>query len=79
MACLGKFGLSGQYFYNWGQVYMIYALTGDSGKHAAGVSKTYKTELVSGTAKNPTAIKLADENNPDNWYIITSDMPDSPF
>lgn len=79
LACLGKFGLNGQYFYNWGQVYMIYALTGDSGKHAAGVSKTYKTELVSGTAKNPTAIKLTDENNPDNWYIITSDMPDSPF
>lgn len=78
-SCPAKFGLNGQYFYAWGQNYMIYTLTGDTGSHAAGVSKTFKIELVEGTTKSPTAIKLIDESNPDNWFVLTASMPESLF
>lgn len=78
-ACPGKFGLNGQYFYNWGQMYMIYALTGDKGSHAAGVAKTYKIELLEGTTKQPSSIKLTDESNPNNWFVLTTSMPESLF
>lgn len=78
-ACPGKFGLNGQYFYSWGQMYMIYALTGDEGSHAAGVAKTYKIELLEGTTKQPSSIKLTDESNPNNWFVLTTSMPESLF
>lgn len=78
-ACPGKFGLNGQYFYSWGQMYMIYALTGDKGSHAAGVAKTYKIELLEGTTKQPSSIKLTDESNPNNWFVLTTSMPESLF
>lgn len=78
-ACPGKFGLNGQYFYSWGQMYMIYALTGDTGNHAAGVAKTYKIELLEGTTKQPSSIKLTDESNPNNWFVLTTSMPESLF
>lgn len=78
-ACSGKFGLNGQYFYSWGQMYMIYALTGDEGSHAAGVAKTYKIELLEGTTKQPSSIKLTDESNPNNWFVLTTSMPESLF
>lgn len=78
-SCPGKFGLNGQYFYNWGQMYMIYALTGDTGNHAAGVAKTYKIELLEGTTKQPSSIKLTDESNPNNWFVLTTSMPESLF
>lgn len=77
--CPGKFGLNGQYFYSWGQMYMIYALTGDEGSHAAGVAKTYKIELLEGTTKQPSSIKLTDESNPNNWFVLTTSMPESLF
>lgn len=78
-ACPGKFGLNGQYFYGWGQMYMIYALTGDEGTHAANVAKTYKVELIKGTTKQPSSIKLTDESNPNNWFVLTTSMPESLF
>lgn len=78
-ACPGKFGANGQYFYGWGQMYMIYALTGDQGSHAAGVAKTYKIELLEGTTKQPSSIKLTDESNPNNWFVLTTSMPESLF
>jgi hypothetical protein len=78
-ACPGKFGANGQYFYGWGQMYMIYALTGDEGSHAAGVAKTYKIELLEGTTKQPSSIKLTDESNPNNWFVLTTSMPESLF
>ena len=78
-ACPGKFGANGQYFYNWGQMYMIYALTGDKGTHAANVAKTYKVELIQGTTKQPSSIKLTDESNPNNWFVLTTSMPESLF
>lgn len=78
-ACPDKFGLNGQYFYGWGQMYMIYALTGDTGNHAAGVAKTYKIELLEGTTKQPSSIKLTDESNPNNWFVLTTSMPESLF
>lgn len=79
LACAHKFGLNGQYFYQWGQVYMAHSLTGDTGNAADKVSVTYKVELVEGTLRNPSVIKLTDIENADNWYILTRDMPDSPF
>lgn len=78
-ACPGKFNANGQYFYNWGQMYMIYALTGDEGAHAANVAKTYKVELMQGTSKQPSSIKLTDESNPNNWFVLTTSMPESLF
>lgn len=78
-ACPGKFGANGQYFYSWGQRYMIYALTGDEGTHAANVAKTYKVELIKGTTKQPSSIKLTDESNPNNWFVLTTSMPESLF
>lgn len=78
-ACLGKFGANGQFFYGRGQLYMIYALTGDEGTHAANVAKTYKVELMQGTTKQPSSIKLTDESNPNNWFVLTTSMPESLF
>lgn len=78
-ACPGKFGANGQFFYGRGQLYMIYALTGDEGTHAANVAKTYKVELMQGTTKQPSSIKLTDENNPNNWFVLTTSMPESLF
>ena len=78
-ACPGKFGANGQFFYGRGQLYMIYALTGDEGTHAANVAKTYKVELMQGTTKQPSSIKLTDESNPNNWFVLTTSMPESLF
>lgn len=78
-ACTGKFGANGQFFYGRGQLYMIYALTGDEGTHAANVAKTYKVELMQGTTKQPSSIKLTDESNPNNWFVLTTNMPESLF
>ena len=78
-ACPGKFGANGQFFYGRGQLYMIYALTGDEGTHAANVAKTYKVELIKGTTKQPSSIKLTDESNPNNWFVLTTSMPESLF
>lgn len=78
-ACTGKFGANGQFFYGRGQLYMIYALTGDEGTHAANVAKTYKVELMQGTTKQPSSIKLTDESNPNNWFVLTTSMPESLF
>lgn len=78
-ACPGKFGANGQFFYGRGQLYMIYALTGDEGTHAANVAKTYKVELMQGTTKQPSSIKLTDESNPNNWFVLTTNMPESLF
>lgn len=75
----GKFGANGQFFYGRGQLYMIYALTGDEGTHAANVAKTYKVELMQGTTKQPSSIKLTDESNPNNWFVLTTNMPESLF
>ena len=55
---LASFNANGQYFYSWGQMYMIYALTGDQGSHATGVAKTYKIELLEGTSKQPFFYKV---------------------
>lgn len=78
-ACPDKFGANGQFFYGRGQLYMIYALTGDEGTHAANVAKTYKVELMQGTTKQPSSIKLTDESNPNNWFVLTTSMPESLF
>ena len=79
LSCAHKFGLNGQYFYQWGQVYMTHSLTGDTGNAANKVSVTYKVDLVEGTLRSPSAIKLTDTENADNWYVLTREMPDSPF
>lgn len=79
LACAHKFGLNGQYFYSWGQVYFTHSLTGDSGKAGDGASVTYKVELLEGNLKSPSVIKLTDVENADNWYVLTRDMPESPF
>ena len=62
---------NGNAFYGIGFKYYIYALTGNAGI-------TYSIELVEGTPKAPSVVKLTDESNPDNYYIVSLD-PASPF
>lgn len=62
---------NGNAFYGIGFKYYIYALTGDEGI-------TYSMEIVEGTPKEPSVVKLTDESNPDNYYILSLDYA-SPF
>lgn len=70
-----KFALGGDsngvwYYNNAGYDYILYALSGSAGK-------TYSIEADD--AKRPSMIKLTDVSNPNNWYILTSNAPSTPY
>jgi len=62
---------NGTVFYNLGFNYYVFALTGEEGI-------TYSIELQEGSVKFPSVVKLTDESDPTNYYILSVDGV-SPF